>query len=98
MGKNRDQWCGPEALDTESSTQRGNGGVSVSRGKVVGADVASLARLVCQGWWRAFERRGLFGAGGDGVLEDGDCGLRRMRYWRAGDSASVVNNMKGLSC
>ncbi len=49
MGKNRNQWCGPEALDTESGSPRGNSGVSVSRGRVVGADVALLVRLGYQG-------------------------------------------------
>lgn len=63
MGKNRNQWRGPEALDTESGSPRGNCRISVSRVGVVGADVALLVLLGYQGWWRAIERRAFFGEG-----------------------------------
>ena len=49
-GTNWNQWYGPQALNTEIGSLRGHDGVSVSRGKVVGADVVLLLLLGYQGW------------------------------------------------
>ena len=94
MGKNRNQWCGLlKAVRSEGTA------VFLSR-------EAKLLELMLHRWRdlvvtggreRLKGGRGFFGEGGDRVLEDGCCGPR-MRYWRAGDSASAAKNMRGMSC